>query len=148
MSSQTPAPRRARHQPDVPRDTSRSLTADVSTDTYKIKRSHQTEQQETEQADLSQERDEVREGTEPGATWDQVKQELSAILAPSVYQGRVAPTRQVPSSNAGEIVVLCPDDATSRWLERQLGRSIREIARALPGAPPLIRFTAHMHEQA
>ena len=147
VSNQTPAPRRARHQPDVPGDTSLSLRADVRADTYKIERSHQTDQQETGQIDLTQEREEVRKGTAPGATWDQVKQELSTILAPAVYQSRVAPTRQVASSNAGEIVVLCPDDATSRWLERQLGRSIREIARALPGAPPLIRFTARVHEQ-
>jgi hypothetical protein len=141
VSAQTPGSRRARHQGGVPAATSLPQAADVSVDTYKKDRSHYTDQQETGAATPKQEKEAGAEAVQ-GTTWDMLKQELATILAPSVYQSRVAPTQQVPSAVAGEVVVLCPDGATSRWLERQLGRTIREIVHALPGDTPRVRFTA------
>lgn len=92
-----------------------------------------------------QERDGTAQGTAT-SPWELIKSELAAVLAPPVYHSRIAPTRQVASQNGDEIAVLCPDGATSRWLERQLGRTIREIVRSLPGGPRAIRFTAEEPE--
>jgi hypothetical protein len=73
--------------------------------------------------------------------WDGIKRELATMLAPAVYQSRVAQTYQALSDEAA-IVVRCPDSATSRWLERQLGRMIAEIAASMVDTPLPIRFTA------
>ncbi len=145
VSGRSPAPRRARHQAGVSPATASPQTADVGMDTYKKERSQQTEKQETGSLSLRQERDGLSHDDLARSSWDMVKSELSAILAPSVYQNRVAPTHQA-TGTAGEILVLCPDDATSRWLERQLGRTIREIAGTLPGGAQPIRFTAETRE--
>jgi hypothetical protein len=61
------------------------------------------------------------------------------VLAPSVYQSRVARTYQSAASGP-EILVCCPDTATCQWLERQLGRSVAATVRALGGDPAAIRY--------
>ena len=137
VSRQSPASRRARHQAGVSLGPSVPQAADVAWDTYKIERDLHTDQQETEGLIPRQEKEEP---------WEAVKRELSTILAPTVYQSRVAPARQARSTVAGEMLVLCPDGATSRWLERQLGRTVREIVRTLPCAPQSVRFTAEDQE--
>jgi hypothetical protein len=146
VSSQTPASRRARHHAGVSPAPSVPPAADVARDTYKIKRDLYTDRQETGGLIPRQEKEEPWSGAATGASWEAVKRELSTILAPSVYQSRVAPTRQAGSTASGEILVLCPDGATSRWLERQLGRTIREIVLTLPGVPQTVRFTAEDQE--
>ena len=142
VSGQSPATRRARHQSGVPAGVSLLRQADVRGDTYKIDRSQEIDKQETAALDFSQERVERAGDAAHSTVWERVKNELSTVLAPSVFKSRVAPTVQLAAEGSGEIVVHCPDIATSRWLERQLGRTIREIAQALPGGSPPIRFTA------
>ncbi len=147
VSSKSPATRRARHQTGVPLGVSVSQTADVSKDTYKIERSLYTDQQETVAPDPSQEKADRGLDVAYSAIWDSIKSELATILAPSVYQSRVAPTYQRGSDEAGRIVVQCPDGATGRWLERQLGRTIREILHTLSGGSCAISFTAESNSQ-
>lgn len=61
------------------------------------------------------------------------------MLAPAVYQARVAATRQACRSG-DSLTVICPDLATGRWLEHRLGRMVDEIAAGLADPPPAIRF--------
>lgn len=132
---QTPPSRPARRRGGVPAATSLPLAGDVPPDTDKIQPVQDTDRQETDAAIHSQE----RAGSHEPAFWQAVKQELSQVLAPSVYQSRVARTYQSATSGP-EILVCCPDTATCQWLERQLGRSVAATVRALGGDPAAIRY--------
>ncbi len=139
VSGESPATRPARHQPGVPARTSPPQEPRVTPDTYKRQSFQSTDRQETVPPSPYQKTGDGDAAQEP-PLWDAIKQELATILAPAVYKSRVAGTYQLPASGPA-IVVRCPDGATSRWLERQLGRSIADIAARLAGAPQPIRFT-------
>ncbi|MDB5077781.1 MAG: hypothetical protein JWO42_3960 [Chloroflexi bacterium] len=140
VSGQSPATRTARHQAGVSPRTSLPQVGRVQRDTYKKQRSQSTDLQETVPPLPPQETGETPEHAPSRSVWDGIKTELAAVLAPAVYKSRVAPTYQLPSDEPA-IVVQCPDGATSRWLERQLGRMIVEIAAGLVESPLPIQFT-------
>jgi hypothetical protein len=139
VSVQSPATRPARHQGGVPARTSLPQEPPVRPDTYNRQSFQSTDQQETVPPPPHQETGHEA-GIERPPLWDAIKQELATILAPAVYKSRVAGTFQLPAGGPA-IVVRCPDGATSRWLERQLGRSIADIAARLDDNPAPIRFT-------
>ena len=139
VSVQSPASRTTRHLPGVQGITSDHRAPSVQPDTYNKQRSHSTDQQETVPASHRQET-ETRTRQQSGGLWDAIKEELAALLAPSVYQTRVAPTRQIALDTA-TLTVCCTDAPACRWLEHRLGRMIAEIAAGLTDEPPAIRFT-------
>ncbi|MGH2387101.1 MAG: hypothetical protein ACRDIE_02765 [Chloroflexota bacterium] len=147
VSSRTPPIRPKRHQGGVPAVASGHLDPPVQRDTYNKQQLHYTDQQETVPPTPLQET-----GSAPPSRdelWDAIKRELAAVLAPAVYQARVAPTRQVARDNttmSETMLVRCPDGAACQWLERQLARMIREISAGLIAAPPAIRFVPPNHQ--
>ncbi|MGH2411291.1 MAG: helix-turn-helix transcriptional regulator [Chloroflexota bacterium] len=140
VSRRTPPSRPPRHQGGVPAATPDHREPSVSSDTYKKQRSHYTEQQETVPLPPIQE---TGADGRPAAEllWDAIKGELAAVLAPAVYQARVAPTAQV-SHDGSILTVRCPTAAAAHWLDRQLARMIGEITAGLADDPPTVRFTA------
>jgi hypothetical protein len=170
VSGESPAWRTARHLPGVPEIASPSQAPAVQRDTYKKQRSISTDLQETASPPTPQETADAMSPGEPravpdrpdsghacsthdigaeiaasvsasgAALWAQIKEELAAVLAPAVYQTRVAATRQIDLGD-GALTVLCPDVASCRWLEHRLGRMIAEIAASLVDAAPPLRFT-------
>ncbi len=138
-SHQTPPRRTNGHQAGVPRGTSVPRQASVPPDTYKRQDLQVTDLQET---DTTAPHQETGNGTAAAShLWEAIKRELAAVLAPAVYEARVARTSEVGAA-AGTILVQCPDAATSRWLEHRLGRMIAELAASLTDDPPTIRFVA------
>ncbi|HVA92115.1 MAG TPA: hypothetical protein VNL71_19990 [Chloroflexota bacterium] len=140
VSGRTPATRPARHQGGVQEGAPDHPTLPVSPDTYKKQRSHYTELQETVPPTPTQETA-TRAHLDAADLWEAIKRELAAVLAPAVYQARVAPTTQAVHDGS-TLTVRCPTSASSQWLERQLARMIREISAGLTDDPPTIRFTA------
>jgi hypothetical protein len=168
VSGGTPAWRTAGHLPGVPEIASPSQAPAVRRDTYKKQRSISTDLQETGSPHIPQEIADAAgpeqsmplpdgpqaadppcddasgiasaQATSSATLWAQIKEELAAVLAPAVYQTRVAATRQIDLDD-GALTVLCPDVATCRWLEHRLGRMIAEIAAGLVDAAPPLRFT-------
>jgi hypothetical protein len=141
VSGRSPGTRPSGHQAGVPRHASLSEKPPVRRDTYKIEDLQSTVQQETVADPSPEER--VKNGYKPetDGIWAAIKSELATQLAATVYKTRVAPTYQDPSV-PDCILVRCPDTTTSRWLERQLGRAVAEIAAGLGGDLRPIRFTA------
>jgi hypothetical protein len=139
VSVQSPATRPNRHQGGVPARTTLPQEPPVRPDTYNRQSFQSTDLQETVPPPPHQETGhEIGNGHAP--LWEAIKQELASVLAPAVYKSRVATTFQLPAAGPA-IVVRCPDSATSRWLERQLGRSIADIAARLDSNPAPIQFT-------
>ena len=139
VTLQTPAWRLAGHQGSVRGDTSVPGVAHVSPDTYKKQRSRSTDQQETVRIHHQQETATGVSVRAADTLWGAIKGELATVLAPAVYETRVAGTAQV-SIDATALLVRCPDAATGRWLEQRLGRMIAEIASGLLDDPPSVHF--------
>ena len=137
-SRQTSGSRPARHQGGVPAATLFQGEPPVPSDTYKKEKLHYTEQQETDPLTPTQETG-ADARPDPNRLWDAIKGELAAVLAPAVFQARVAPTTQI-SHDGSILIVRCPTAAHARWLDRQLARMIREILAGLAKDPPSVRF--------
>jgi hypothetical protein len=140
VSSRTPPTRRNGRQGGDPTVTPDHSTPPVQPDTYNKQHMHYTDQQETVPPPPLQETGTPvsRNGDD---LWDAIKGELGAVLAPAVFQARVATTTQVAREGA-TLMVRCPDLASCQWLDRQLGRMIREISIGLTPEPPTIRFVS------
>ncbi len=144
VSSRTPPTRPTGRQGGVRPAASDHLDPPVQRDTYNKQQLHYTDQQETVPPTPLQETGPVPP-LKHDELWEAIKRELAAVVAPTVYQAKVAPTTQI-ACDGETLLVRCADLASCQWLERQLARKIREISADLIAEPPAIRFVPATHQ--
>lgn len=141
VSEESPPHRQQRHLPGVPAIVPPSQGRPVRGDTYKRQSFQERDQQETVPVPPPQERATDQDSACHPALWESIKEELAAVLAPSVYASRVAGTSQL-ACTPDTLTILCPDATIARWLERSLGRKAAVIAALFADEPPRICFVA------